>query len=196
MRSHEASGPTPDGKENRENARQIPGPRLDRNITVESRRPRVKVFRMRWRPVVIIVLLLVAAFESQGAGPVRLVKVLPHFIDKQGRIALSPSLYERDAYQAHLRKTPAEQGGMRFDVQWKSSSTNRFTLRLELRGNKGNSGTSLTLEEQVRYTGFLNTWSRIHLRGETYARLGELSAWRATMWDGESLVAEQKSFLW
>lgn len=137
-----------------------------------------------------------AAPSASSVPSVRLVKVLPHYVDKQNRIALSPSLYERDAYQAHLRKNPSEQGGMRFDVQWKSGITNRFLLRLELRGNKGNIGTSATLEQPVKYTGFINTWSKLVLSPDAHARLGELSAWRATMWDGPKLVAEQKSFLW
>src|SRR5690349_6151916 len=97
---------------------------------------------LRFLPLLLLALtpLLAAGAPMPTA---RLVKVLPHFVDKQSRIALSPSLYERDAYQAHLRKNPSEQGGMRFDVQWKSGATNRFLLRLELRGNKVNVGTTL-----------------------------------------------------
>jgi hypothetical protein len=156
---------------------------------------------MRWRLILPLLLLealaiLLQPLSAEAAASARLVKVLPHFVDKQNRVALNPSLYERDAYQAHLRKTPAEQGGMRFDVQWKSSPTNQFNLRLELRGNKGNVGTSLVLEEKVRYSGFFSTWSKIYLTGDAYTRFGDLSAWRATLWDGTRLVAEQKSFLW
>ena len=29
-----------------------------------------------------------------------------------------------------------------------------------------------------------------------YHELGELIAWKATLWDGSKLLAEQKSFLW
>jgi hypothetical protein len=148
--------------------------------------------------VFMMVLHAMLAFKGSAAPlpSARLVKVLPHFVDKENRIALSPSLYERDAYQAHLRKNPAEQGGMRFDVQWKSSATNRFVLRLELRGNKGNVGTAVILEQPVKYSRFFSTWTRLPLSSEEQAKLGVLSAWRATMWDGDRLVAEQKSFLW
>lgn len=151
---------------------------------------------MLWRSLPILALLLWSVGPVAAALPVRMVKVLPHLIDKEGRVALNPSLYERDAYQAHLRKTPSERAGMRFDVQWKSNSTNNFKLKLELRGNKGNVGTTAVLEETVRYTGFFNTWSKLYLKGDAYARFGDLSAWRATMWDGDALIAEQKSFLW
>ncbi len=155
---------------------------------------------LRWTHAFLVVLtsatMTSAAPSPSSIPPVRLIKVLPHYIDKQNRIALSPSLYERDAYQAHLRKNPSEQGGMRFDIQWKSKATNQFILRLDLRGNKGNIGTSTTLEQRVKYTGFINTWTKLILNAEASARLGELSAWHATLWDGTKLVAEQKSFLW
>ena len=32
--------------------------------------------------------------------------------------------------------------------------------------------------------------------GENSYNLGDLIAWRATLWNGEILLAEQKSFLW
>ena len=151
-----------------------------------------------WLLLALLILLTLAWLAPAGAATpsARLVKVLSHLIDKQGRIALSPSLYERDAYQAQLRKNPSEQGGMRFDVQWKSSSTNRFTLRLELRGNKDNVGTSFVVEQTVKYTGLFSTWTRFPLTSDVQAKLGDLSAWRTTMWDGPRKIAEQKSFLW
>jgi hypothetical protein len=41
-----------------------------------------------------------------------------------------------------------------------------------------------------------STWSQASLTGDAYKKFGELGAWRATLWDGNNLVAEQKSFLW
>jgi hypothetical protein len=32
--------------------------------------------------------------------------------------------------------------------------------------------------------------------GEDFKQLGEISAWRVTLWDGAQLLAERKSFLW
>jgi len=130
------------------------------------------------------------------AASARLVKVLPHFVDFQGRIALNPSLYERDAYQAHLRAHPTDRAGLRFDVQWKSREALQLTLRLELRGNRGRDGTTAVLEEPVKYRGLFSTWSQISLSGDAYKKFGELSAWRATLWDGDKLIGEQQSFLW
>ena len=146
---------------------------------------------------VLAILSVLNGFALAGqAGSARLVKVLPQFVDPQGRVALNPSLYERDAYQAHLRAHPAERAGLRFDVQWKSRERVALKLRLELRGNRGREGTTAVLEEPVKYRGLFGTWSKALLTGDAYQKFGELSAWRATLWDGERLISEQKSFLW
>jgi len=136
--------------------------------------------------------LAMAANAASG----RIVKVLPQFMDEQGRIALNPSLYERDAYQAYLRSNPDKRSGLSFAVQWGSRDTRSFRMRIEMRGNREKTGTTAVIEEPVKYRGFFTSWSRIKLEGDAYKQFGELSAWRATLWDGENLVAEQKSFLW
>lgn len=146
--------------------------------------------------ITIWLALLVALAPSASAATARLVKVLPQFLDHQGRVALNPSLYERDAYQAQLRSRPELRSGLQFAVQWGSRDTRSARLRVELRGNRGKSGTTATLESQVRYRGLFTSWSKVSLTGDDYQKFGELSAWRATLWDGDRLLAEQKSFLW
>jgi hypothetical protein len=34
------------------------------------------------------------------------------------------------------------------------------------------------------------------VRGEEFRSGGSVSAWRVSLWDGDQLVAEKKSFLW
>jgi hypothetical protein len=143
-----------------------------------------------------LVLAVALLASSANAATAKLVKVLPHFLDQQGRIALNPSLYERDAYQFHLRTHPEERSGLRFDVQWRSRDARRLRLRVELRGNRGRDGTTAVIEDEVKYRGLFTSWSRVSLTGEAYKKFGELSAWRATLWDGDQEIAEQKSFLW
>ena len=144
----------------------------------------------------ILVVAVGLLASSANAATAKLVKVLPHFLDLQGRIALNPSLYERDAYQFHLRAHPEERSGLRFDVQWRSRDARRLRLRVELRGNRGRDGTTVVIEDEVKYRGLFTSWSRVSLTGEAYKKFGELSAWRATLWDGDQEIAEQKSFLW
>ncbi|TAK99089.1 MAG: hypothetical protein EPO07_11175 [Verrucomicrobia bacterium] len=139
-----------------------------------------------------------AAVFSATAATGRVVKVLPLFLDQQGRHALSPSLFDRDAYQAQLRKNPEQRTAMRFDVLWRvrGEASGKLKLRLELRGMAhGNLPQEKTLETEVSATG-LNRWSSIKLGGDDYKNFGEVTAWRVTLWDGDQQLGEQKSFLW
>jgi hypothetical protein len=150
------------------------------------------------RPIILLAVILLAAAPSAHAATGRVKKVLPHFIDLKGRHTLTPSLYDRDAYQAYLREHPEERSGVRFDVQWKAhgASTAPLKLRVELRGvAKGDVPPERTLEKEVK-PGWLSHWTSLPLTGEDYANFGDVTAWRATLWEGDRLVAEQKSFLW
>ena len=151
---------------------------------------------MRWISLVVLLLLPSGGAPIRAEDTVRLLKVLPHFLDLKGRSALSPSLYERDAYQAKLRQNPALRSGLRFDVQWKGRPTGAAKIRIELRGGKGDQPTTATLELPVKRAGWFGAWGELTLSGEDYKKFGELVAWRATLWDGDRQVAEEKSFLW
>lgn len=109
---------------------------------------------------------------------------------------LSPSLYERDAYQAHLRQNPELRAGLRFDVQWKGSRKLPLTLMVELRGARNQEATETRIYTPVRGRGWFSSWSSVSLEATEYEKFGELVAWRATLWTGEQLLAEQHSFLW
>ena len=153
--------------------------------------------RIRWFPLgCLLAGGLICLPEAARCANARLVKVLPHYTDLKGRVALNPSLYERDAYQAYLRKHPTERGGMQFDIQWKSPGLRQVVVRLELRGNRGKLSTTNTLTQTVSHHGLFGSWSKVTMTGEAFQKFGELSAWRATLWDGETQLAVQESFLW
>ncbi|MBI5775575.1 MAG: hypothetical protein HZA89_17795 [Verrucomicrobia bacterium] len=145
---------------------------------------------MRWLLSVMVIVLWTAAAAHAASGKV--VKVLPHYLDQQGRHTLSPSLYERDAYQAHLRKHPAEVSTLRFDVQWRGTSGG-LKIRIEARGRKNTP--PLVLEQAVK-SGAFSRWSEVALSREQYQQLGEVTAWRVTLWDDGQQLAESASFLW
>ena len=67
--------------------------------------------------IVLMILLLTGSGASAATG--RVVKTLPHFLDLEGRNSVSPSLYDRDAYQAQLRLHPELRSGIRFDILWR-----------------------------------------------------------------------------
>jgi hypothetical protein len=143
---------------------------------------------MRW-PTLLLFLGFVASFATPSAAAEgRIIKVLPHFLDRQGRHA--------DAYQAVLRKNPDKRSGVRFDIHWKAkfAGSNPLKLRIELRGTR--LGDVQSLENTVHNKGRFSQWSALTVQGEAYEQLGEVVAWRATLWEGEQRIAEQRSFLW
>jgi hypothetical protein len=126
----------------------------------------------------------------------KIIKVLPQYLDLQGRHTITPSLYDRDAYQARLRRNPKERSGLRFMVNWKAGSNGELKMRVEMRGSKEEKIGTTALQANVRHIGGFSKWTELALKGEPYQNFGELMAWRVTLWDGEKLIAEEKSFLW
>lgn len=109
------------------------------------------------------------------------------------------NLSDRDVYQVYLRGHPERRSGINFSVQWKISDkkAGRLKIKLEIRGGQKNGAPQqMTLEAEVKPTGWITTWSSLRLLGEPYKNFGELTAWRATLWEGDTLLDEQKSFLW
>lgn len=146
-----------------------------------------------------VVLGFLASGLTAEAVSGRVIKVLPLYLDLKGREMLSPSLYERDAYQAQLLRHPAQRSGLRLAVQWKAKDASgaHLKLRVELRGaKKGTQPSPVVLEQPVERRGLFSQWTTLELSGEAYQKFGELVAWRATLWDGDQLLGEQKSFLW
>jgi len=150
-----------------------------------------------WWTSVGLLVWLCSGLGLQAGSP-RIIKVLPHYLDKQSRHSLSPSLYERDAYQEFLRKNPDERAALRFDVNWtaKRSGSQRLLLRVELRSSGRDPADPIVLERMVRPARLFHTWSSLILEGDQYKEFGRLIAWRASLWRGKDLLAEQKSFLW
>jgi hypothetical protein len=128
----------------------------------------------------------------------RVVKVLPLFLDLQGHDAVSPSLYDRDAYQSYLRQHTNEVSAIRFDVLWKTSNLSgaKLKLRAELRGVGEHSLPRQTVLEKEVAPGFFRSWTSLKLEGDELKNFGSLVAWRVTLWNGDQLLGEQKSFLW
>ena len=152
------------------------------------------------RALLFLLLSLTFASAAPGADAItgRVVKVLPFFLDLQGRNALSPSLFDRDAYQAVLRVQTNRVSGLRFDVLWQATPVldQKFKVTVDLRG----SGTNSVPRIQTLATNVIpassRQWTELPLTGEPYRNLGRLVAWRVALWNGGQLLGEQKSFLW
>lgn len=147
-----------------------------------------------------LVLGCLLGIQTANAASAKVVKVLSHLVDSQGRHAVSPSHFDRDAYQAHLRSNPEKIAGLRYDIQWRSRLVKvpELEMRLELRGEKLPIDQSVTLSRKVdvRRLDLLSSWAQIALTREEFDRVGDVIAWRVTIWDGSVMMAEEKSFLW
>jgi hypothetical protein len=146
----------------------------------------------------LLLLGSLSAANASDAATGSVVKVLPLFLDLKGHDAVSPSLFDRDAYQAYLRVHTNEVSAIRFDVLWKASDTGgaKVKLRAELRGIGAGGVPKQTVLEQEATPKFFRSWTSITLGGGDYKNFGEVIAWRVTLWDGDRMLGEQKSFLW
>ncbi len=141
---------------------------------------------------------LAGAWSAQAATG-RVIKVLPQYLDLKGRNSLTPSLYERDVYQAMLLEHTNLCSGMQFCVHWKTKGQPAapLKLRIELRGiAHGDFPRQLVLEKPVEPCGWLGHWTNVPLVREKYKTLGRVTAWRVTLWEGSRLLGQQQSFLW
>ena len=149
------------------------------------------VFRLAF-----VLLFACCVSQAEAAGE-RILKVLHHLVDSEGRNALAPSLFERDAYQAYLREHPELVAGSQFDVQLKAPrKSGEVLLRIEVRTSKGGLGKSQQFETTVLPDRWGSTWGRIKLDKAASEALGTIIAWRATLWRDGFLIADQESFLW
>ena len=148
--------------------------------------------------MILLLLGSLASVSATDAMTGRIVKVLPLFLNLKGQDALSPSLYDRDAYQVYLRAHTNEISAIRFDVLWSTShadSTN-VTVRLELRGI-GQNGVPVEMKlEQETTPHYFRHWTSLVLADDDLKKVGTVVAWHATLWSDQRLLSEQKSFLW
>ncbi len=152
------------------------------------------------RPLILplLVIFCLGAISAEAATG-RILKMLPFFLDQKGEHMRGANLYDRDSYQVYLRNNPELRSGIRFDVNWKVKGTTNGPLKIKLElhgGQKGGAPQSLTLEAEAKTNGWFSHWTTLPLVGEQYRNFGEVTAWRATLWEGDQMIAEQKSFLW
>src|SRR6267154_2243672 len=124
-----------------------------------------------------------SAASAADAPTGYIVKMLPLFLDLKGHDALSPSLFDRDAYQVYLRQHTNEISAVRFDVLWSASAARdaKLKLRLELRGvGPDNLPRQLTLEQTVA-PHFFRHWTSFTLADADLKNFGELNSWRTTL---------------
>jgi hypothetical protein len=153
---------------------------------------------MRRFLMILFLLGSLSAASASDAVTGHIVKMLPLFLDLKGRDAVSPSLFDRDAYQFFLRQHTNEISAIRFDVLWSASNAKNaeLKLRLELHGVGPDNLPRQTTLEQTVTPHFFRRWTSFTLASDDLKNFGEVNSWRATLWSGDQMLAEQKSFLW
>lgn len=150
---------------------------------------------MKW--LTCVLLLGLAAGSLPAVNGARVSKVLLHYLDEQGRHSLSPSLYERDAYQALLRRQPEKVSALRFEVRWTApaGAGPSLKLRLEVRGEKTGAA-PIVLETPVSARGRAGRWTSLLMDKATLENCGAVVAWRVRLYHGDGVAGQMQSFLW
>ena len=143
--------------------------------------------------LIATLLLLGVISTTDAARPGKISKVLPHWLDLQGRHTLSPSLLERDAYQAKLRADRTLCSGIRFDVKWAKNTSGSVKLQLELCVTDKAKPIVRELAVKPSRRG---GWDAVTLEGDAFMAIGKIIAWRVRLLDGDIELAERRSFLW
>ncbi len=153
---------------------------------------------MKMLRAMVMALLLGSLPMVALADGAKIIKVLPHLLDKNGKNSVAPSLFERDAYQAHLRLHPQDVYGVRYDVQWRNRQSHETTLklRLQIRSDNTKNSTPTLIETEVKPTRYWSRWSSISIPVDTYKKLGHVISWKVELLSGEEVIAQQSSFLW
>jgi hypothetical protein len=160
---------------------------------------------LRWRVILVLLLFLLVALagnlradSASSSITGHVAKVLPLLMDTNSEVAPSPSLFDRDAYQAYLLAHTNAVSGVRFDVCWSAHHARgaNLTLRVELKGIGTNGIPTQTTLEQTVTPKLFRHWTSLTLNGQVYKNFGVLAAWRVTLWNGAQMLGEQESFLW
>jgi hypothetical protein len=153
---------------------------------------------MRALLILLASLGVVAAGHAADAVTGRIVKVLPFFLNQQGQDSLSPSLFDRDAYQAFLRDHTNQISAVRYDVLWQATKAadEKLKVVLELRGISPTNTPALKIMETNVVPATHRQWLALPLAGADYKNFGTVVAWRVRLWNDGQMLGEQKSFLW
>ena len=144
--------------------------------------------------ILITTAMVLAGCDTLQTGSgTSVVKVLPHYLDASGNHSDGPTLLHRDVYQANLRKNPKLVRAVRYDVNWRG--VGEIKVRLELRSTKAGAKT-MVIERAETTSGRRTHWTPILIDAATYKTFGQPESWRVSLWQGETQVGEQKSFLW
>ena len=158
--------------------------------------PGIVAFGMRWAAS-FFVFLAATGCALLPPTSAQIMKVLPHYLDVDDRHTKGVTLTDRDLYQKELRDDPKKITGIRFDIKWSGTGLDPAItkLRVEIKSSKAGADT-LVINYNAIADNLSATWTPLTVSRADYKKLGKMESWRVSLWEGDSQVAEQKSFLW
>jgi hypothetical protein len=149
--------------------------------------------------VPLLCLLSNAPAQVVQAEGYKVSKVNREFIDAEGNTTDEVgSLVSKAKYQRALERN-RKYTGIRFFILWKAPSTPtpNLTVKLEAKGQdaQGRSTAASRFRTYPKKSHF-SGWAILDIDGESFARFGELRAWKVTILQDGQPMAERKSFLW
>lgn len=147
---------------------------------------------------------LICGVDRVNAESLKINKVLLHLLDKNGKHAKDPSLFERDRYQAVLRSDPTNCSTLRFDILWKNalsksketSIVGELVMVVEIRGSLSSDAPIVHQERVPNKRSLFSHWLKIKLPEEDFQKIGTVQAWRVYLRDDEKTITEYRSFMW
>ena len=131
----------------------------------------------------------------------KVIKVNHEWIDSEGHTHAEIADFPAKAkYQKTLDDT-GKHSGIRFHIHWTTPSARlpHFAVKLEVQGYDAKTQRE-TLETLLatypKNPRFKSGWSRLDIKRDTLERLGDLMAWKVTLFQNGQFVAERKSFTW
>jgi len=133
------------------------------------------------------------------SGPVTITKVNPFHLNSetQSVSAVDPMLEFEPRHLLHGAvdiQDHKDRYGHYYTVFWKSENRAPATVRLDYRQGATESQI-LSKEIEVPSPKRKNT-TKFQITGDEYSSGGKVTQWKVTILEGETVVAEYKSFLW
>ncbi len=153
-------------------------------------------------PAALIAIFLLAGCATQNTvsrGGFAVLKVNRTLLDNYGyETDVVGNLKGEASYQYSLRHEPNRQSGGRFHIKWRApKGSTQVRLVLDVRGlTPANETVRDTLSESFADMDGWAEWTTLDIKERQFKRLGEIMAWRVTIYSGDRVMAELPSGNW
>lgn len=142
--------------------------------------------------------VLLAGCSTASPGPVAITKVNPFHLDTSKTPKTDDEMIKfevrRHLHGVYQNVDEKERYGNYFTIFWKTETRQPATVRLEYRSAA--TGSQLHVKEVPVPDPKRRNVTKLSVVGHEYRTGGKVTQWKATVVEGDTVVAEYKSFLW